>query len=506
MLRTCRFSFISFLLPAFILLNPSVALLFTSRRKSPTSFLQKNITSRGARPDDVYPSNRAKSEVYYNIMKRTHIEHKASAKCICPLGEFWHWRIRQCIKQGPWGYECGFFPKEHWHRVCQDGLKCAHLKGSQEYFHDGAAPASCQYCTAKDKCLTGEERQKEECLAEYVLVGEACATVQVVKQAISASAEASETHTAVAKEKATAEAGAKVTSKEEATATAAADAVANEKTTETETEHAVGEKNGIVVKIPAKASASGKATRAAVAEVTAEASGEASASASEKASAEGTAKVTREATETARASTDGTAVEKSCVSADQAKKSLGLELSGKVGAVLASKVSAEADRMAFEDAYEKALDQAVKVGIGDAQNLAKELASAKAAETAKMKAEAAAKEKAAWVAESNASDEAKAAAEEAAEEEASAEAVEEATKKAEIKAEKLAKKRAKQQAEKQAKVAAKEQAERLASAKAEEKAEPHQDEADAMAEEASDKVAESTHPAHQYEQHDRPSI
>jgi len=495
--HTLLLSFISFVF------ERSVALQLTSQRKESSTFLQKNDLRRAPPPHDVYPANRVKNGVYYQMLEETHIEAKASAECICPLGEFWHWRIRQCIKQAPWGYECGFFPKEHWHRVCQDGLKCSALKDGTGYFHDGAAAASCQYCKKEDKCLTGDERQKEECLAEYTLAGEACATVQVVKQALSATAEASASHTAEATESASAQAEAKATEKEKAEASAEAWAAADEKVTETETEHAVGEKNGIEVKIPAKASASGEATRSANAKVTAEGSGEASASASGSGSAEGSAKATREVTQKAKASSDGTAVQKSCVSVDQAKNSLGLEISGKVGAVLASKVTAEADRMAFEDAYDKALKQAVEIGLGDAKKLAKELAEAKAAEIAKMKAEAAAKEKAAWVAESNASDEAKAAAQQAAEEKASAEAVEEATEDAEAKAKKLAAKKARESAKDQARAAAKEQAEREASAKAAEKAQPFQDQAQAQAEEASDNVKDGLHGAPQIDQHDR---
>lgn len=475
----CRFPATHFLLTlATFVFDPCVSLLVGSHRETLSTFLQKVDAFRADPPRDVYPGNRAENGVYYNIVEETHIEAKASAKCICPLGQFWHWRIRQCIKQGPWGYECGFFPKEHWHRVCQDGLKCEKLKGGSKYFHEGAAAASCQHCTAEDKCLTGEARQKEECLAEYTLTGEACATVQVVKQALSATAEASAKHTAEATEKAEATEHAEVTEKEAATAKAEAWSSADEKVTETETEHAVGEKHGIKVKIGAKASATGEATRAASAEVTAEGTGEATASATGTGAAEGSAKATKEATQTVQASSDGTATEKSCVSADQAKKSLGLEISGKVGAVLASQVTAEADKMAFEKAYDKSLKQAVKIGLGDAKKLAQELAAARAAEMAKMKAEAAAQEKAAWVAESNASDEAKAAAQKAAEEEASAEAVEEATKEAEAEAKERAAKKAKQQAKQQAKAAAKEQAEREASIKAAEKAEPYQDEAD----------------------------
>lgn len=59
-----------------------------------------------------------------DVLKKELPNVTEQADCLCPLGQFWHWRLASCIQQGPWGYECGFFPMEHHHRVCQDSMKC----------------------------------------------------------------------------------------------------------------------------------------------------------------------------------------------------------------------------------------------------------------------------------------------------------------------------------------------------------------------------------------------
>merc|ERR1719456_1230869 len=70
------------------------------------------------------------------VTKKALPKVKESAKCLCPLKQFWHWRLASCITQGPWGYECGFFPLEHHHRVCQDNFKCDPLKsGNSTTYH-----------------------------------------------------------------------------------------------------------------------------------------------------------------------------------------------------------------------------------------------------------------------------------------------------------------------------------------------------------------------------------
>lgn len=135
------------------------------------------------------------------VVNRTDIQKANAAKCLCELGYFWHWRIHQCIEQGHWGYECGFFPHEHHHRVCHDGLKCQLLNKEDTYSNSGmyagtakSVPASCQQCTAQDVCPVGETRHNEECLQELTLNGEATCTVRVTFPA-SATASATESHT-----------------------------------------------------------------------------------------------------------------------------------------------------------------------------------------------------------------------------------------------------------------------------------------------------------------------
>jgi len=65
-----------------------------------------------------------------------------SQKCLCKKDEFWHWRLKKCFPQGGWGYECGFFPAEHHHRVCLDGLVCKALPKpyykEEDYIEHGA--------------------------------------------------------------------------------------------------------------------------------------------------------------------------------------------------------------------------------------------------------------------------------------------------------------------------------------------------------------------------------
>jgi len=415
--------------------------------------------------------------VYYNILEEKHIEFKKSAKCMCPKGKFWHWRIKQCIPQGQWGYECGFFPREHWHRVCQDGYVCKRLKSKAEYHHDGAGPATCQHCQPEDNCLYGDERQKKECLAEYELSGEACAKVEVVKEGISATAGSTQSHTTEVKQTAEAEAHAKAREKEEATATVKETWTADGKDTETVKETTVIDPSDpsrwakpAKVKGHGEGTATAETTAKATAEATAKGTGEATASGTATESAEGSAKATRKATVTTKLPPqEGKAIEESCVSVDEAKKSLGLE-NKKVGAVLGAKIVSEADKMAFERSYEKALQKAAEVGLADAKKLAKELARSKAEKYAKMKAESAAKEKAAWEAEANAYKMAKLSARKAAEENASAEAEEKATAEATVKAEKLAKKKAQVKAEKESKMSAEKAAKRKAEEKAKKKA------------------------------------
>merc|ERR550514_82802 len=114
--------------------------------------------------------------------EKTGLTMKETADCMCELGYFWFPRTKQCIKQKEWGYECGFFPREIWHRVCKDGMTCRELPTEQEHHigYNGESrghPASCQACKPEDKCTKGEERHKADCLKNYDIGGEACATV-----------------------------------------------------------------------------------------------------------------------------------------------------------------------------------------------------------------------------------------------------------------------------------------------------------------------------------------
>jgi len=110
--------------------------------------------------------------------------------CPCPLGMFWHTTSKACIKQGGFGYECGFFPEAYQHRVCQDGLTCKKVKHvkdnyvSHGMYEDkaGTIPATCKPCTAEDKCEIGEERHQADCPKQASIIGRSCSTVHVQVQ------------------------------------------------------------------------------------------------------------------------------------------------------------------------------------------------------------------------------------------------------------------------------------------------------------------------------------
>jgi len=320
--------------------------------------------------------NQVRDDVNYEVVKKESISRNTTTDCLCKLGSFWHWRIKSCIKQGGWAYECGFFPAEHHDKVCQDGLKCEVLNQTRVtsyHGHPGAVPASCQECEKQDKCLTGQERHSESCLKEYLLSGSACQTVRV-------------------------------------TVTATASAKATEKVTKSSTASAT-----------ATATASQKATAkdgAQVASATKEAKADGEATATAKASGEATAKA--EATE------EGSAEGEACVTVEEVKKILKLANVPRIGAVLSTQVVSKGDELAFDRAYAKALDAARKAGLLNAKEAAKAAAAAEAREHAGLEAEAKADEAAAWKAEAgaekNAQEKAKADALAKAEEAASQEA------------------------------------------------------------------------------------
>jgi len=45
-------------------------------------------------------------DIDYEVLKKSSINKTSTVDCLCPLGSFWNWRIKACVKQGAWGYEC----------------------------------------------------------------------------------------------------------------------------------------------------------------------------------------------------------------------------------------------------------------------------------------------------------------------------------------------------------------------------------------------------------------
>lgn len=467
----------------------------------------------------------ALGEPILEVTDKTEIEQKTTSGCLCDMGYFWHWRVHQCIQQGAWGYECGFFPGEHHHRVCADGLVCERLRGAQDNYeshgkyHDtsGSFPASCQHCEDEDQCKYGEARQKEECLKEYALSGEACQTVKVTvpssatvsatvshtavgKAYADASAEATETVSHTASATATAEAS--HTSKQSHTATESASAKSTATATESVTATATSEQDGIKASATAEDSATVQQTESASVTKSATATEKASSTKTVEASAEATAEAQATATadvhheertektvtksHTASAESSGVAVNSACVSLEEAKKELGLEGVDKVGAVLAQRIIDKANEMAFERASKFAIQDAQSQGLLGATDTATQVAEARAAEEAKLEAERLANEAAAWGAEAGANkaaqkaasararglakDEAQVAAEEAAHRKAEAEAARKASNEAKAEADRLAAEAAKEGATDEAKAKAKAAAEKAANAEAQARA------------------------------------
>lgn len=182
---------------------------------------------------------------HMEVVNKTEIQMGKNGTCLCDLGKFWHWRIHKCVEQGPWGYECGFFPAEHHHRVCVDNLKCQKTADAPDTYtshglYHGTAntfPASCVPCTPEDGCTTGEQRHSEECLASITLEGEACQTVRVTVPEVEATASATESHTSDVEGT---DATKTATATEAATATAAGVAEATECVTVDEAKKSLG--------------------------------------------------------------------------------------------------------------------------------------------------------------------------------------------------------------------------------------------------------------------------
>jgi len=301
-------------------------------------------------PGSIVLAAKVHDDVDYEVVNKSSIKRDDSVDCLCEIGSFWHWRIKSCVKQGGWGYECGFFPAEHHNKVCQDGLKCELLKQTRvTYEHPGAMPASCQSCTPEDKCLTGKKRHSQNCLKEYKLSGKACQTVKLTTMA-TASVKVTETVT------------------KSSTATAKATATAAQKATAKE----------------------GGETASATKEATAEGKATAKAKASGKASA------------TAKATEEGVAEGEGCITFEEVKKLLHLQDVKRIGAVLSAQVVSRGDEEAFDLAYAKALEAAKEAGLINAKQAAEALASAEAREHAGLEADAKADEAAAWKAEAGA--------------------------------------------------------------------------------------------------------
>lgn len=289
-----------------------------------------------------HASGKDASEPMFEVLTNTSISGKATQDCLCQLGQFWHWRIKECITQGSWGYECGFFPAEHHRFVCRDGLTCEKLENTKiQYQHEGAVPATCLPGAADGQGEAGHKRHEEECLTETVLSGEASSTVRVILMG-AATAQVTKEHTATAT--------ANHSIKSEAT----------------------GEAGDV------------KVTKKGVSEQTS--------------SVEHTASATREAAAQAEGVGEGSAV----VSIEEVKKALNLKEDQKVGPVLAAQVISKGDQMAFDQAYAAALEAAKANGDAAARAAAEKLAADKAAADAKLEAEAKAAQKAAWEAEAGA--------------------------------------------------------------------------------------------------------
>ena len=315
-------------------------------------------------------------EPIFEILEETIPTAKESDECICPLGKFWHWRLTQCVDQGPWGYECGFFPEEHHHRVCMDGLKCQALKGVEDnYFshgmHHGKAgsyPASCVHCKESDNCVVGEERHKADCLVSYTIEGDACVTVQVSMPVDEFTVTATASHTAQITD--SAEATAKATETAEHTATADSE----------------DGKHSATATRTATASAEATKTHEAASEKTVE----------------------KTVTETIKHAPVGKG--DACVTPEEGMDLMGMGKDKQMGAVLSQKVIAKMQDEAFERASEYALKNARENGMSIAKDAAEKLAMEKAKAAAKLEAEQLAREDAAWEAESGAKSGAKGAA------------------------------------------------------------------------------------------------
>merc|ERR1719163_424392 len=92
----------------------------------------------------------ALDDIKVEISDKKSLSADASGEgCMCEIGKFWFPRLKKCMEQEEWGYECGFFPVDIQHRVCKDGLVCRKKEGLQEnhYNHgNNGYPTTCKDC------------------------------------------------------------------------------------------------------------------------------------------------------------------------------------------------------------------------------------------------------------------------------------------------------------------------------------------------------------------------
>merc|ERR1719408_555786 len=114
--------------------------------------------------------------VTLEVKEKSSVKLEEQADCMCEQGSFWFPRTKKCIKQKDWGYECGFFPREIWHRVCKDGLVCKELPTKEDHHvgYNGDSrghPASCQDCATHGdgNCPKGAERHEGDCASGWTV-------------------------------------------------------------------------------------------------------------------------------------------------------------------------------------------------------------------------------------------------------------------------------------------------------------------------------------------------
>ena len=331
--------------------------------------------------------------VTMEVKEKSSVKLEEQGDCMCEQGSFWFPRTKMCIKQKDWGYECGFFPREIWHRVCKDGLVCQELPTKEDHHvgYNGDSrghPASCQEC--KKNCPKGAERHEQDCASGWKVTGEACATVEVTVPGLEASKEHTAEHTAT--EEASAEATATKTAEATATKEAEGKATAEGAATASAEADATAKASSGPAKVSVKETAKAEVTitKEATKTATAEATASASAEADGKATAKATEKATESSTKSATATATGVATGEGCAKAEEVVAKFEKGPSGQIGPKMAKAMQAEADEMALERAYDKALEDAIKNGLDKAGQEALKKAKEAALAAAKEKAQEAA--------------------------------------------------------------------------------------------------------------------